>query len=117
MTLEGRAGALASMHSFLLHCSDLAAEDTVRRLLLPIEAALLMLSRYTKWHFDKEKVLILINVLDVMVMVQSLINLTLSLLFQYNTNCQAVWPTPQSIYGHGAFATLRSSGTSSSTII
>lgn len=45
VTLEGRAGALASMHSFLLHCSELAAEDTVRRLLLPIEAALLMLSR------------------------------------------------------------------------
>lgn len=44
VTLEGRAGALASMHSFLLHCSELAAEDTVRRLLLPIEAALLMLS-------------------------------------------------------------------------
>lgn len=34
------------MQSFLLHCSELAAEDIVRRLLLPIEAALLMLSRY-----------------------------------------------------------------------
>ncbi|XP_047496501.1 HEAT repeat-containing protein 5B-like isoform X1 [Penaeus chinensis] len=52
VTLEGRAGALASMHSFLLHCSDLAAEDTVRRLLLPIEAALLMLSSIT--HIVKQ---------------------------------------------------------------
>ncbi|XP_076062392.1 HEAT repeat-containing protein 5B isoform X2 [Oratosquilla oratoria] len=47
VTLEGRAGALASMHSFLQQCSELAAEDTVRRLLLPIEAALLMLSSIT----------------------------------------------------------------------
>ncbi|KAK7086919.1 HEAT repeat-containing protein 5B [Halocaridina rubra] len=52
VTLEGRAGALASMHSFLLHCSELAAEDTVRRLLLPIEAALLMLSSIT--HIVKQ---------------------------------------------------------------
>ncbi|CAL4124932.1 unnamed protein product, partial [Meganyctiphanes norvegica] len=44
VTLEGRAGALASMYSFLYHCSELAAEDTVRRLLLPIESALLMLA-------------------------------------------------------------------------
>ena len=45
VTLEGRAGALGSMHSFLLFCPELAADDTVRRLLLPIEAAILMLSR------------------------------------------------------------------------
>ncbi|KAF2363792.1 Armadillo-type fold [Trinorchestia longiramus] len=43
VTLEGRAGALSSMYSFLLHCHELAGEDTIRRLLLPIEAALLML--------------------------------------------------------------------------
>ena len=45
VTLEGRAGALASMHSFLLFCPELAADDTIRRLLLPIEAAILMLTR------------------------------------------------------------------------
>uniref|UniRef100_A0A6A7FSQ7 HEAT repeat-containing protein 5A n=5 Tax=Hirondellea gigas TaxID=1518452 RepID=A0A6A7FSQ7_9CRUS len=47
VTLEGRAGALSSMYSFLLHCPELAGEDTIRRLLLPIEAALLMLSSIT----------------------------------------------------------------------
>ncbi|MPC13265.1 HEAT repeat-containing protein 5B [Portunus trituberculatus] len=50
VTLEGRAGALASMHSFLLHCSELAAEDTVRRLLLPIEAALLIIAHIVKQY-------------------------------------------------------------------
>ena len=44
VTLEGRAGALSSMYSFMLYCPELAGEDTIRRLLLPIEAALLMLS-------------------------------------------------------------------------
>ena len=47
VTLEGRAGALSSMYSFLLHCHELAGEDTIRRLLLPIEAALLMLGSIT----------------------------------------------------------------------
>ncbi|XP_054715706.1 HEAT repeat-containing protein 5B-like [Uloborus diversus] len=43
VTLEGRAGALAAMGSFLLHCKDLVNEDVIRRLLSPIESALAML--------------------------------------------------------------------------
>ncbi|GFQ67675.1 HEAT repeat-containing protein 5B [Trichonephila clavata] len=43
VTLEGRAGALAAMASFLLHCKDLVTDDIVRRLLSPIESALVML--------------------------------------------------------------------------
>ncbi|GFY47468.1 HEAT repeat-containing protein 5B [Trichonephila inaurata madagascariensis] len=43
VTLEGRAGALAAMASFLLHCKDLVTDDVVRRLLSPIESALVML--------------------------------------------------------------------------
>ncbi|XP_055847565.1 HEAT repeat-containing protein 5B isoform X1 [Episyrphus balteatus] len=43
VTLEGRAGALSVMHSFLLHCPDLVTDDITRRLLTPIESALAML--------------------------------------------------------------------------
>ncbi|KAH8383902.1 hypothetical protein KR009_011189, partial [Drosophila setifemur] len=43
VTLEGRAGALSVMHSFLLNCPDLVSEDITRRLLTPIESALAML--------------------------------------------------------------------------
>ncbi|XP_037925116.1 HEAT repeat-containing protein 5B isoform X5 [Hermetia illucens] len=43
VTLEGRAGALSVMHSFLLHCPDLVTDDINRRLLTPIESALAML--------------------------------------------------------------------------
>ncbi|XP_048508039.1 HEAT repeat-containing protein 5B isoform X2 [Athalia rosae] len=44
VTLEGRAGALSAMHSFLLHCPDLLNDDITRRLLTPIESALAMLT-------------------------------------------------------------------------
>ncbi|CAG0924450.1 unnamed protein product, partial [Notodromas monacha] len=45
VTLEGRSGALSAMHSFVLHCPQLAAEaDTTRRILVPIESALGMLT-------------------------------------------------------------------------
>ncbi|KAK2577979.1 hypothetical protein KPH14_008413 [Odynerus spinipes] len=44
VTLEGRAGALSAMHSFLLHCSELLNDDITRRLLTPIESALAMLT-------------------------------------------------------------------------
>ncbi|XP_066155601.1 HEAT repeat-containing protein 5B isoform X1 [Euwallacea fornicatus] len=45
VALEGRAGALAAMHSLLYHCHSLAAgEDAGRRLLQPVEAALAMLT-------------------------------------------------------------------------
>lgn len=43
VTLEGRAGALSVMHSFLLNCQELVTDDIVRRLLTPIESALAML--------------------------------------------------------------------------
>ncbi|XP_067647134.1 HEAT repeat-containing protein 5B isoform X3 [Eurosta solidaginis] len=43
VTLEGRAGALSVMYSFLLNCADLVSEDITRRLLTPIESALAML--------------------------------------------------------------------------
>lgn len=44
MSLEARAGALASMHSFITACPQLLTEDILRRLLLPIEAALNLLT-------------------------------------------------------------------------
>ncbi|XP_044256431.1 HEAT repeat-containing protein 5B isoform X4 [Tribolium madens] len=44
VTLEGRAGALSAMHSFLQHCHELVTDDINRRLLAPIESALAMLS-------------------------------------------------------------------------
>ncbi|CAH0562547.1 unnamed protein product [Brassicogethes aeneus] len=44
VTLEGRAGALSAMHSFLHNCPELVNEDTNRRLLAPIESALAMLT-------------------------------------------------------------------------
>ncbi|XP_050313880.1 HEAT repeat-containing protein 5B isoform X2 [Anthonomus grandis grandis] len=45
VALEGRAGALAAMHSLLLHCPALATgEDAGKRLLQPVEAALAMLT-------------------------------------------------------------------------
>ncbi|XP_050428188.1 HEAT repeat-containing protein 5B isoform X2 [Adelges cooleyi] len=47
LTLEGRAGAMASIHSFLYNCSDLVTEDIIRRLLTPIESALAMLINMT----------------------------------------------------------------------
>ncbi|XP_076321914.1 HEAT repeat-containing protein 5B isoform X4 [Tachypleus tridentatus] len=47
VTLEGRAGALAAMASFLIHCKELVSEEVVRRLLLPVEAALAMLTSLT----------------------------------------------------------------------
>ncbi|XP_014207871.1 HEAT repeat-containing protein 5B [Copidosoma floridanum] len=47
VTLEGRAGALSAMHSFLLHCPELVNDDITRRLLSPIESALGMLTNMT----------------------------------------------------------------------
>lgn len=43
VTLEGRAGALSVMHSFLLHCPELITDESTRRLITPIESALAML--------------------------------------------------------------------------
>lgn len=44
VTLEGRAGALSAMHSFIQNCPELVTDDNVRRLLTPIESALDMLT-------------------------------------------------------------------------
>lgn len=43
LILEGRAGALASIHSFLFNCNELVNEEIIKRLLIPIESALAML--------------------------------------------------------------------------
>lgn len=43
VTLEGRAGALGVMYSFLLNCPNLRTDDITHRLLVPIESALAML--------------------------------------------------------------------------
>lgn len=45
VTLEGRAGALGAMYSFLLNCRDLVTEDVIRRMLAPLECALVMMSQ------------------------------------------------------------------------
>lgn len=49
VTLEGRAGALSAMHSFIQNCPELVSEDIIRRLLTPIESALAMLTKYVKF--------------------------------------------------------------------
>lgn len=46
--LENRAGALATMSSFLSHCREIASEEIMRRLLVPIESALFMVSNLTE---------------------------------------------------------------------
>ena len=43
VSLEARAGALASIHSFVTSCPDLVTEDITRRLGVPLEAALSLL--------------------------------------------------------------------------
>lgn len=42
--LEGRAGALCAMQSFIRHCPELISDDVVRRLMTPLECAMSMLS-------------------------------------------------------------------------
>ncbi|XP_075460763.1 HEAT repeat-containing protein 5B-like isoform X2 [Ascaphus truei] len=44
VTLEGRAGALCAMRSFVAHCPELLTEDVIRKLMTPIECALTMMS-------------------------------------------------------------------------
>ncbi|OQR70512.1 HEAT repeat-containing protein 5B-like, partial [Tropilaelaps mercedesae] len=45
--LENRAGALATMSSFLSNCREIASEEIIRRLLPPVESALFMVSNLT----------------------------------------------------------------------
>lgn len=54
VTLEGRAGALSAIHSFLLHCPELLNDDITRRLLTPIESALAMLTKYVIFIYISE---------------------------------------------------------------
>ncbi|KAL0983671.1 hypothetical protein UPYG_G00131110 [Umbra pygmaea] len=44
VTLEGRAGALCAMRSFVAHSPELLTEDVIRRLMSPIECAMTMMS-------------------------------------------------------------------------
>ncbi|XP_061766590.1 HEAT repeat-containing protein 5B-like isoform X1 [Nerophis ophidion] len=44
VTLEGRAGALCAMRSFVAHCPELLTEDVIRRLMTPVECAMTMIS-------------------------------------------------------------------------
>ncbi|MBN3292603.1 HTR5B protein, partial [Polypterus senegalus] len=44
VTLEGRAGALCAMRSFVAHCPELLTEDVIRRLMTPIDCAMTMMS-------------------------------------------------------------------------
>ncbi|XP_046884989.1 HEAT repeat-containing protein 5B isoform X2 [Hypomesus transpacificus] len=44
VTLEGRAGALCAMRSFVAHCPELLTEDVIRRLMTPVECAMTMMS-------------------------------------------------------------------------
>lgn len=44
ITLENRSGALAAMCSFITYNRNLITEDIIRRLLIPIEAAILMVT-------------------------------------------------------------------------
>uniref|UniRef100_A0A8B9KWA2 HEAT repeat-containing protein 5B n=1 Tax=Astyanax mexicanus TaxID=7994 RepID=A0A8B9KWA2_ASTMX len=44
VTLEGRAGALCAMRSFVAHCPELLTEDVIRRLMTPIECAMTMIA-------------------------------------------------------------------------
>ncbi|KAM9450231.1 HEAT repeat-containing protein 5B [Clarias gariepinus] len=44
VTLEGRAGALCAMRSFVAHCPELLTEDVIRRLMTPIECAMTMMA-------------------------------------------------------------------------
>uniref|UniRef100_A0A8C3RXH9 HEAT repeat-containing protein 5B n=1 Tax=Chelydra serpentina TaxID=8475 RepID=A0A8C3RXH9_CHESE len=45
VTLEGRAGALCAMRSFVAHCPELLTEDVIRKLMTPIECAMTMMSQ------------------------------------------------------------------------
>ncbi|MGH0172346.1 UNVERIFIED_CONTAM: hypothetical protein FKN15_063175 [Acipenser sinensis] len=45
VTLEGRAGALCAMKSFVSHCGDLLTEDVIQRLLPPLSCAVALLTQ------------------------------------------------------------------------
>lgn len=45
LTLENRAGALCSMASFVTHCKQLLVPDVVRKMMVPVEAALVFFQK------------------------------------------------------------------------
>ncbi|XP_018409657.1 PREDICTED: HEAT repeat-containing protein 5A [Nanorana parkeri] len=45
VTLEGRAGAMSAMQSFILHCGELMTEDILQSLLPPLPSAVSLLTR------------------------------------------------------------------------
>ncbi|KAM9355893.1 HEAT repeat-containing protein 5A isoform 2-T2 [Pholidichthys leucotaenia] len=45
VTLEGRAGALSSMKTLMLHCKELVTDDILRRLLTPLACAVTLLTK------------------------------------------------------------------------
>lgn len=45
VTLEGRAGALCAMKSFVSHCGDLLTDDVIQRLLPPLSCAVALLTQ------------------------------------------------------------------------
>lgn len=65
--LEGRSGALATIQSFLMHCSELATEDVVRRVLPSLECALSMTTQLvcsdTVRYFTRNCLIVLLSVL------------------------------------------------------
>ncbi|XP_045143585.1 HEAT repeat-containing protein 5A [Echinops telfairi] len=47
VTLEGRAGALCAIKSFISHCGDLLTEEVIQRLLTPLPCAVDLLAQLT----------------------------------------------------------------------
>jgi len=45
VALDGRAGALGSIHSFVTRCGDLLNAETTKRILVPLEYAFILLQK------------------------------------------------------------------------
>ena len=45
VALDGRAGALASIHSFVSRCPELLTAETTKRILVPLECAFILLQK------------------------------------------------------------------------
>lgn len=45
MALDGRAGALASILSFVNRCPELLTAETTKRILVPLECAFILLQK------------------------------------------------------------------------
>lgn len=93
VTLEGRAGALSAMYSFLLHCPELLNDDITRRLLTPIESALAMLTKYECLNASPLKI--------------NFTTFSYKCFFQSVTRFEKLWSTVESSRGYGPFALVR----------